>query len=75
MVASMFDRDSAFVIVCTVVAGVAIVAVQLVVAHAHVGTHEAIAEPHVAHAALETLHVVKQPQALDYHRRSSSCNT
>ena len=57
---------------CTVVAGVAVVTVELVVAHAHVRAHEAVAEAHVAHAALEALHVVEQPEALDYHRRASS---
>lgn len=42
-------------------------AVKFVVSDPDVGAHEAIAQLHAAHAALETIYVVEQLQALDDH--------
>lgn len=56
----------------TIVTGVAIVAVELVVAYAHVGAHETVPEFDVTNAALEALHVIEESKALNYHGRASS---
>ena len=51
----------------TFVVGVAVLTVELVVPDADVGAGAAVAELHVADAALEAPQVVEQPQRLDYH--------
>lgn len=56
----------------TVVIGVAVVTVEVVVADADVGSGRAVAQRQSADATPEAVDVVKQPQALDDHRRSSS---
>lgn len=56
----------------TVVTRVAVVTVQLVVAHAHVCSHESVAQLYTAYTALEAVNVVEQPQTLYDHGSSSS---
>lgn len=46
--------------VCTVVAGVAVMAVEFVIPDAYVRSHQSVAETHVAYATLEALHMIEQ---------------
>ena len=46
---------------------------ELVVPDADVGAGAAVAELHVADAALEAPQVVEQPQRLDYHGGTATC--
>lgn len=55
------------------VAGVAVLAVQLVVPHPDIGSIEAVAQLDMADAALEAVDVVEQQQRLDDHGSTATC--
>lgn len=57
----------------TIVTRVAVVTVQLVVAHTHICSHKSIAQLYTAYTALEAVNVVEQPQTLNDHGCSPSC--
>lgn len=58
----------------TIVTRIAVVAMQFIVPNSHIGAHQSVAQLNVANAAFEAVHVVKQAQALDYHRSTASYN-
>lgn len=56
-----------------IVAGVAMVAVQALAAHAHVRARAPVAKPRAAHRAREAPHVVAEGQRFDYHGGTATC--
>lgn len=56
-----------------VIAGVAVLAMQLVVSHPDIGSIEAISQLDVADATLEAVDVVEQQKRLDDHGSAATC--
>lgn len=56
-----------------IVAGVTVLAMQLVVPHPDIGSIQAIAQLNMADAALEAVDMVKQQQRLNNHGSASTC--
>lgn len=67
------ERGSDGGVLAAVVGGVAVLAVQARVAHAHVGAGAPVAQRRAARRAREAAHVVAQRQRLDDHRRAATC--
>jgi len=56
-----------------IIAGVAVLAVQLVIPHPDICSIEAISQLDVADAALEAVDVVEEQQRLDDHGSAATC--
>lgn len=56
-----------------VVAGITVLAVELVVPYTDICAIQSVPELHVAHAALEAVDVIEQQQGFNYHGSSATC--